>query len=332
MNWPLSRLFIQFLSLAVFAGSAQANSDVYYTQLFEDGKLDIMIALGYEQNKLQKDVKVPYAGKAPIIGPAVNAAATGVGTLLKEGTRDIENTLRDVNGIEAGILDCIGCNFKKTGEGKGYRTYKTETQYKNKKIAVRVHLIYSEPGVSAETLKSWFIYSLGNDDAIVYLGHARHGDGFPDFATPLANTGKVFYNDPVEGWKGFEKGYFSKSKYQILYLNACQTWRYFQKVIRTRVWEKDPSKLGVIMSSDDTWFEDYPATVGAFLQNLMDQVPREEFLQNLDDMADFYKQVHMNDETQKKLFLGDGFFDTTYVPKPAPKKKQPLEPWRDMPF
>ncbi len=310
--------FTAAMTLALTSTLASASDPKpYYDQLFAGDRLDITVALGFEQKKGAPDL------------PAV---ITILADAAKAPYRDNENTQRDVNLLEEAILGCSDCGYTKGRVLPGQRIYNGNFQYGKRTIQTRLQLIFSEPGVTIAGLRKSFIWALGNDAVVVYLGHSRHGDGFPDFAGPLADAGKVFVNDTVQGWTGFEKGYFARKKYQLLVLNACQTERYFKQALRTRVWEKDPSLLGLIMSSDDTWFEDYPDTMSALLNGLVHQQSREDLLQSLDDAANYYHSVHQLDATKRLLFNGDGLLDATYAKKPAPKAKQPAEPWMDMPF
>ena len=315
MKWLILSAALTLSCSAPLASASDAKA--YYDQLFDGNRLDITIALSFEQKK-------GPAGLPPVI--------IDISDALKAPFRDDENTMHDVDLLEGSIIGCEDCAYSKQSSGLGYRIYTGSFQYGKKTIQSRLQLIFSEPGVAISTLRQSFIQALANDAVVLYLGHSRHGDGFPDFAGPLADDGKIFVNDPVQGWTGFQKGYFARKKYQLLILNACQTQTYYQKPLRKLIWEKDPATLGVIMSADNTWFEDYPDTTLALLNGLVHQQSREDLLQSLDDAASYYRQLHMNDAKKISLFVGDGLFDATYAKKPAPKAKQPAPPWVDMPF
>lgn len=292
----------------------------YYDQLFGDDRFDVTIALGYEQLKTDTGI--------PVIGPVLDA----VGDLYKSAKRDEENTVHDVDAVEFQLLSCRECGFRVDSRKKGERIYSAPFKYEGREITARVRFIYSVSGVKREALKKAFLDALKNDDAIMYIGHARNGRGFPDFSSPLSDTGKIFVDDEFGGWLGFEKGLFSPTKYQILSVHACQTDRYFTKAVRERVWEKDPSKLALLMTGDDSWFDDYPGTTVALIRGIMLQAAREQLLFSLELAAPYYRNMHRADEVKKPLFRADGFFDDTYAKAKRPKRKVPREQWRDMPF
>lgn len=300
----------------------------YYDQLYADNRLDVTIALGFEQ--MQSELKFPETKNKAI--QIAESAAKKLADVVISYSRDSANTLRDANGIERAILNCFGCGLAKEEERVGYRQYGGTFEYGGRTIAVRVKFIFAEPGTSAQGLKQQFIAALNMDDVIIYLGHARNGRGFPDFASPLGETGFVFSNHPIEGWKGFEKGYFSRSKYQLLFLNACQTKRYYREALRSRVWEKAPSKLALVMSDDDTWFEDYPETSAALLEGLMQAKSAPALLNSINEAASFYVAMRLLDQEKKKLFVADGLFDTLYDEASTPKRQEPNESWREFPF
>lgn len=312
--------FILVCSAALASESNAPDYSRYYDQLFEDGKLDITVALGYEQKKHESDV--------PVIGPVISA----IGSLFKGAQRDEEFTKRDVDDVNHALMRCSECDFRVVSRKNGEIVYSSQFAYKNRLIQTRVRFIFSLAGVKREALKKAFLGALKNDDVILYIGHARDGRGFPDFSSPLGDTGKIFINDEFGGWLGFEKGLFHPTKYQILSVHACKTDRYFTSVIRKKVWEKEHSKLALIMTSDDSWFEDYPGTTVAFIRGLILQLAREEILMDIEAQADYYRRQHAGERVIKPLFVADGFFDERYAKYSRPKRKLPKEPWRDMPF
>lgn len=291
-------------------------STAHYQELFADGKLDVTLALGFEQKS--KD------GGFPVVGPIAN--------IFRGLKIDQLNALRDVELVEKELLDCWECGFKVVKRAKGERIYEAEFEDEKRLIKVRVRFIFALKGVSTTWLRRAFVHALGHDDLIMYIGHARDGRGFPDFGAPTGDVGKIFINDEFGGWMGFEKGYFSPTKYQILSVHACKTQKYFEKVIRSRVWEKDHSKLALIMTSDDSWFEDYPGTSVALIRGLMLRLDRQSLLKSLELAAPYYYGYHRGQEQIKPLFTADGFFDSTYVGRPRPQRKRPKEPWREIPF
>lgn len=309
-------LSILTLSFAAQAFATPHTPDYYYDQIFADNRLDISIFLGFEQ----------------LHSESSNAVIKQVGDAFVATIRDNLNTQRDVQGLDRAITGCPVCGLSKVSESKGYRLYRGEFPYKDRAITINLKLMFSEPGIRMGTLRNSFITALGNDDVVVYLGHSRNGHGFPDFASPITDSGKVYYNDPVQGWVGFERGNFNRQKYQILVLNACQTERYYKNVLRTHLWEKDPSKLAMIMSTDDTWFEDYPETISAMLIGLVTLQSGPEILDALDEAANFYHSMHLTDAVKKKLFSGDGLFDDAYLGRRPPRRIDPIEPWQPMPF
>lgn len=307
-------------SVALASEPSAPDYSRYYDQLFEDGKLDITVALGFEQKKHESDV--------PVIGPVISAIAN----LFKGAQRDEDFSKRDVEDVHRSLIKCSECDFRVVSKKNGERVYSSEFEYKGRVIQTRVRFIFSLAGVKRQALKSAFLDALKNDDVILYIGHARDGRGFPDFSSPLGDTGKIFINDEFGGWLGFEKGFFHPTKYQILSVHACKTDQYFTSVVRKKVWEKDHSKLALLMTTEDSWFEDYPGTTTAFIRGLMLQLSRDEILFDIEEQAEFYKRQNAGEPVIKPLFKADGFFDETYANFPRPKRQNPKQEWRELPF
>lgn len=319
---------VRFLLLAIAASFAVSGvfirearsdgkpADKYYQQLFADGTLNITVALSFEQIKSHIDT--------PVVGP--------IADVIVGPQRDVDNTMNDVAAIENAILTCAGCPYQKASRVTGMSTYTGRFAYGSRTIQSRVRFIYSEPGTSISFLKDQFIDALGNDSVIIYLGHSRIGGGFPDFASPDADTGKIFKNDPIRGWIGFDKGYFSRTKYQIYMMSSCRTEQYYKNVLRARIWEKPPSMLGLILSTDDTWFDDYAGTAGAVISGLVNQFGPDDLLAAVNDAAEYYNSLHALDKDRHGQFMFDGVLDDAYAGKKPGKRISPNEPWHGFPM
>ena len=308
-------LGILSILLSLFSATAIAST-THYDRLFEDGRLDVTLALGFEQVK--KD------GGRPVIRNILSA--------IRGMKIDQLNSTRDVELIDEALLDCWECGFQLVKSGKGERIYEAKFPYENRIVKTRVRFIFALKGVSFSWLRSAFLYGLGHDDVVMYIGHARDGRGFPDFGAPSGDTGKIFFNDQIGGWMGFDKGHFSPTKYQILSVNACKTQEHFKKEFRSRVWEKHPKDLALILTSDDSWFEDYPSASVALIRGLMLKLDRQSLLESLEQSVPYYYSFHAAKEYIKPLFTADGLFDSTYANRAKPRKKHSKEPWREMPF
>jgi hypothetical protein len=291
-----------FLALILTIAQLSFAEERYYDRLFEDGRLDVTIALGFQQK--EKNIL----------------------------SRDEFNTFRDVNKLDELLLGCGECGFAEQRARHGQKRYFAKFGYRGRVIEARVNVLFSVEGVEMAWLKSEFIRALGRDDVIVYLGHSRYGRGIPDFGTPLGAAGFIFSKDPVQGWLGFEKGYFARDKYQIVMLNACQTRKDFRAVFRERVWEKNPGDLALILTEDDNWFSDNPPTTLALLRGLMAAAPAKELLEELNWAAKSYREEYAHEEIERNLFTADGLFDATYDRKPKPRRVEPREPFRGIPF
>ncbi|MEW6056698.1 MAG: hypothetical protein AB1540_08790 [Bdellovibrionota bacterium] len=297
-----------------FANSARP----YYAQIFEDGRFDITIALGFQQKKA-------FPGQQDILTPFYDAW----GTLH----RDKFFTKRDVNALEQEILKCAECNFSLSSQAPGERVFDANIKdFAGRALVMRLRMIFPDENVGVAWLKQAFIEALGHDDLILYLGHSRDGDGFPEFGSPIGSVGRVFHKDPVLGWMGFEKGIFARDKYQILSLNSCNTEEYFFQVLRERVWEKPETLLGLILTQGDTEFEDYPETSIVLIRGLLLGHGAEKLRADLEGAAAEY---HRNDSLKSKaqpLFFFSQVFDATAQSKKQPVRKTSQEPWWTIPF
>ena len=297
----VARGLIIFLSSFGMMLSALAASDFYYDQLYKDGRFHITLVLGFEQ---------------------FGSFSTG---------RDSENLKNDVKDLDSAILLCDSCGFQLSKRSLGERVYVTSFRYSGQAIPVRLRFIFVEPGTQISALRQKFIYALKNDNLIMYVGHSRDGRGFPDFAGPLSDVGKIFKNDEFRGWQGFEYGYFSASKYQILSLNSCKTFEYYRDPIRKNVWEKAPSQLALILTTQDTPFSDYPGESITLIRGLMLQLSRKVILEQLEFAAEkFHAQT--DDFAKNPLFKTDGFFSSEYERVTRPKQRGLPDAWRGMPF
>lgn len=308
-------LFVFFASVGIVpvAHAVQADNFVtttavdptpYYERLFQDDRLDIVIALGYKQ---KEDVPVP------ILGPLLALVAP-----------DEDRLKDDVDAFQNALLECQSCALSLSSRGAGYRVFRGSFDYRGRKVVSYIRMIFPERGVLHEDLKAQFAVGLRYADVVIYSGHSRWGHGFPDFYAPFSNGGKVFVEDPIVGWRGFDYGYFSRKKYQILSISSCLSFQYYRDLIRDRVWEKRPADLALILTRDNTYFEDEPKTSTALIEGLIRGGSGESILMAMERAAFFY-HVSFGDvgSDERRLYIGDGLLDESYVGLPSPRRQVP---------
>ncbi len=212
----------------------------------------------------------------------------------------------------------------------------TPTTGASQPLLISLTLLYPTPNTPPELTVQRFRDHLRSDDMILYFGHSRNGDGFPEFAASSATTGKHFINDPIRGWLGFDQVNFNRSKYQILGLIGCHTRQYFYEPLRQLVWEKPPNSLGLLLTNDYAYFDDFSGYVEAILNALLesntDQLSRyldarSSTLQATSDRP-VRQQFHFEHFDLRRL----GTHLNRNEQANTPQRVYAREPYRDIPF
>ncbi len=264
----------------------------YYDELFKDRKLDITIAVGFIQEK-ENEITIPIIKEILDLYRSYSLDEASLGETISE--------------LEREILGCKECEFYESSQGAGYKIFTSTFFHNCKWIKVKLKLIYPEETIKPWQLKAAFIQALKKDDVIIYAGHGRNGMKFPDFGPPLSTEGKVYFKDVYEGdWVGFRHGYFHPKKYQILMLNACDTWEYYRDVLRNNIWEKPAHKLGLILTKGKVLQSTLPRTTTSLIRSL--------FLKQ--DATEIIKSLEHTKQTVDKMvgfedFVGDELFGIT---------------------
>lgn len=199
-----------------------------YDQLFADGRLDMTIALGFDEGGAHES----------------NLWKTQRG-LQDQGFRKI-----NPETMTAAQRTKLGLGADRYEKGAIYY-HKVGTDPKtNKPVDMVTKLIHPGSASKPEDVAAMFKRSIEKDEVVTYNGHARYGTG-PDFDTMESGKGN-FIMDKTGGPTGqphepltgaiagkpdtMLKDTKSPGKYQLLYMNACTTDNYMPNM-------RDPAKF-----------------------------------------------------------------------------------------
>ncbi|MBI3556258.1 MAG: hypothetical protein HY074_08340 [Deltaproteobacteria bacterium] len=298
------RALLTGLALAIFwlvlgTGEARAGKyDNYFLdadqtldqELLEDGRLDITVAFGFQQEE-------PSDSLIPGVKQVVKA--------VDSFSLDRPAIARNVGDLDRALM-AKDPNFRKT-ISHGETVYETTVLRGGRVVPVRVNVLYPTDRKSVDLLKSKFLAALKTSDVIIYNGHSRAGDGFPDFDRPAFGHGKVFSEDTFGGhWSGTEKHPFNRFKKQVLAVVSCESDKYYHTMLRNSFDEKDPANLALILTKAPGYNEDLAPTSAALIGGLMAGNQPDAILDSMEQSAKNYYGGDF-DPSMPTLFSEDGF-------------------------
>ena len=299
--------FLAAVAAIFFAAPRAARADGFDDadttldqELLEDGRLDITVAFGFQQQH-------PSEG----LLPGISNAATLVDS-FKFNKQDTDQNIAD---LDQQLME-KSLGFKKTVVQPGDLVYQSTIKRGDRTYPVRVHVIYPTGRDSADRLKAQFLADTRTSDVVIYNGHSRHGGGFPDFDRPVLGNGKVFDENPFTGhWSGLDQHPFNRLKKQVFVVNSCMSKQYYQGVLRNKIDGKDPANLALILTQAPGYVEDLAPTNAALIRGLMRGDEPSRIMQSMNQAADAYYDGKYDPKTPP-LFVDDGFV-TSWVPAPG---------------
>lgn len=185
-----------------------------YEELFADGKLEVTLALGFDEGM-----------KAHVVKKA---------SAIDYLTKDMGMTLTDARVAKDDDLKAAGLDPAGVDRKALYFTKTMFSKYAKKQVQVAVRLIAPvEDGSDGADVLARYEQALEKDDVVIYTGHARAGTG-PDFDPHDSKAGNYVmgkgynakYNKEIEGAENrLEKTNFT-DKYQLYQFWGCTTANY----------------------------------------------------------------------------------------------------------
>jgi peptidoglycan hydrolase-like protein with peptidoglycan-binding domain len=225
------------------ASDAKLVRSAEYDKLFADGRLDITIAVGYdEKNNHLDSVKQTIQGlKADGYKPIDYGA--------------LSNSDRGKMGLTKDRYDPNAQYFHKT-----FKDTKT-----GKEIDSVVRLV--EPSMGGNKARASFKKALEQDEVVLYSGHARYGTG-PDFDHKTKGDGNFVINErgnqhheaPPKKLKDAIKGrntdldqIKAHPNYQLLIMNGCSTVEYMPNLRSAIFKDRTPDNTDIVITNNTTW-------------------------------------------------------------------------------
>jgi peptidoglycan hydrolase-like protein with peptidoglycan-binding domain len=207
----------------------QLERNPEYDELFQDGRLDMTIAQGFDEN----------------------GTADGSIWRLQRGLQDQGFRRIDPERMSEKEREKLGVGPDRYEKGATYFTKQITDPVSRKPVDVVVKLITPGSAATPEEVRDMFKRALERDEVVSYNGHARYGTG-PDFDAidsgrgnfvidrdggptghPHAPLTTALANKPESMLKDLRP---FPGKYQLLYFNACTTENYMENL-------RDPTKF-----------------------------------------------------------------------------------------
>ncbi|MBI2569300.1 MAG: peptidoglycan-binding protein [Candidatus Schekmanbacteria bacterium] len=264
-----------------------------YDRLFEDGTLDVGIAIGYDESGWG-----PHARRDVL---------SGLRRLEYSEVRRADHTdeqLRDM-GIDPGSFQ------------DGVQIFHRKLEHNGQEVNSVVRLMDEDTPNAVDR----FSGSLQNADVVMYGGHARYGTG-PDFDekdstagnfvlgvnSSLHRSGKLkpgydaHMNQILRGQPNRLEGLdLPEDRYQLWYFNGCTTLNYLDEV-RGLAQGKDDTNLDVVGSRRPLLWNHVGTNLVTFLEGL----------QNRNTIGQITSSLQTNEEGTAGAFYTDGFGDNRY--------------------
>lgn len=191
-----------------------------YQNLFQDGLLEITIAIGFDDKGSQlvrESKKITQYLDAHYIAIDVEAVETVYSKIEKNFGSIIDRPL-----------------YKYGGQ---YYIRPNDIVYKNKSIKVLIRFL--EAVTAQTTMRNIFLEAMMRSDVAIYSGHGRYGTG-PDFFQKTATDGKIPINLNPELRGAEAQNYYKKypvrelpitymdrnRKYKLWFFDGCNTAQY----------------------------------------------------------------------------------------------------------
>lgn len=189
-----------------------------YAELFADGKFEVTLAIGYDDNSKYHIVK-----KAQAIAYLQRELDFKMTDPRTASSSDVSKAGLDPKGLDRELIYFT-------------RTFRSKTTGKDVSCVVKL-MTAKNDGSDGAGMRDRFRKAMEGDDAVLYTGHARAGTG-PDFDPHASHEGNYKmgkgysdkYNKEVEGADNqLDKTRFTK-KYQVHQLWGCTTENYWKHI------------------------------------------------------------------------------------------------------
>jgi peptidoglycan hydrolase-like protein with peptidoglycan-binding domain len=202
-----------------------------YDKMFADGKLNTTIAVGYDEDRSDKEQTKDV-----------------IGALTKRGYAQLDPDKAATDKSMEARFKAAGIDPKDAKADKVQ--YFTNTfKYNGKDVTSVVKLITPD----TPQAKEQFAKSMAESEMVVYSGHGRYGSG-PDFDDIKSSKGNFVIGKPYEaGHVALDKGKTDLQKtamtkdYQLMMFDGCTTSHYADDL--RKVQGKDGKNLDLVVST-----------------------------------------------------------------------------------
>ncbi|GIW72206.1 MAG: hypothetical protein KatS3mg102_1748 [Planctomycetota bacterium] len=233
-----------------------------YEALFEDGRLDMTIAFGYDEH-----------GTTP---GTVRSTLRG---LTEQGFRRI-----DPQALAAEERERLGLSGERYLPGASYYHRRFTDPETGRPIDAVVRVITPDSDPDPANVAAMFRRALEQDEVVIYDGHARYGTG-PDFDDIHSGRGNFvidergnppdshasrppdYLRNAIRGRDTDLAGTGGPGRYQLLYFNACSTENYLPN-LRERFPGRNTANTDIVTTTLPTYIASGPEHVLNFVSGL----------------------------------------------------------------
>ena len=271
--------------------------NIEYDKLFKDGRVDVTIALGFDEDGVHNDT------------------ALNTRYLLNDG------------GFEQFKPEELSTEEReKLGVGKdrylpGAHYFKKEVDGNNdEKAQVVIRMLTPDSYPDAKDVAAGFRKALAQDEVVIYAGHARYGTG-PDFDHIDSGDGNFVVDrkgnrtgslPPKHMLDHLDKDRKSdlhmvanKPDYQVLFLNGCSTENYLYNLRSDKFDGRTTDNTDIITTTQRGIIDAGSDQVDTFLTGLIN---RESMSTIMDTMTETHKGIYREFGMDKEADHSDGLF------------------------
>lgn len=267
-----------------------------YDKMFEDGRLDTTIAVGYDEGK----------------------AHLGETTKIVKGLRDDGYKPVDYSKLTDKERTKLGLTKDRYDPNAQY-FHKTFTDSKTGKDIDNVVRLVT-PGSDGAKARDSFKKAMEQDEMVIYSGHARYGTG-PDFDDihkgdgnfVVDEKGNRTHSPPPSYLKSALKGrdtdldqLSTKPKYQMLVMSACSTDAYLTNLRSDKFSGRDESNTDIVGTTQTTWVGTGAQHVLAFTKGATQRQNQADMMRQHNTIETKYS-ASLNANGHKDIKPSDGY-------------------------
>ncbi len=252
-----------------------------YGKMFKDGVLSTTIAVGYDETGW--DLRV----KKDVVSGLIKRGFTRL-DVSKASDSDLKN-----RGLDPKTIDKNACYYVRSFEADG------------KQVQALVKLVDR----GAPTPKQQLASSMGQDDLVIYAGHARYGSG-PDFDPADSPAQNFVIGAPFEqghvtiGTNDLKKTKLSDN-YQLMMFSGCST-RHYLNELRSIPKNKTAENLDLMVSNHPLLWSSMTSNTFTLLDGVMGRQSTQGIKAKLN---------LINEKAGENSFSADGFKGNKYRPQ-----------------